>query len=308
MTQPWYKRLGDGLARTRGELQGHLNVLLRRGPDIDEVFWEGLEDALLQADVGVIATTEMVDRLRDIATREALPDASAVLSRLADEIAAEVGGDGEDPFASGPATVLVVGVNGTGKTTSVGKIAKSAADAGRRVVIGSADTFRAAAIEQLRVWGERAGVPVIERPHGADPAAVVFDTLKEAAARDADLVLIDTAGRLHTSTDLMAELVKVKRVAERESPYPVRIVLVLDATTGQNGLVQAREFDRALGLDALVVTKLDGTAKAGILVAVVRELGLPVVRIGVGEGADDLEPFDPAAFAAAIVGEGSAEA
>ena len=302
MSEPWYKRLSDGLARTRGELQGHLNQLLRKGPDLDASFWEDLEDALLQADMGVTATSEMVDRLRAIASREALPDAAAVLARLADEIASEVTVDGADPFDSGPATVLVVGVNGTGKTTSVGKIAKSAADTGRVVVIGSADTFRAAAIEQLRVWADRAGVPVIERSHGADPAAVVFDTIAEGRARSADLVLVDTAGRLHTSADLMAELVKVKRVAERESVHPVRVVLVMDATTGQNGLVQAREFHRALGLDALVLTKLDGTAKGGIVIAVARELGVPVVRIGVGEGVGDLERFDPAAFSRAIVG------
>jgi fused signal recognition particle receptor len=197
----------------------------------------------------------------------------------------------------------VVGVNGTGKTTSVGKIAKHAADSGRKVVIGSADTFRAAAIEQLRVWADRAGVPVVERAHGADPAAVVFDTIAEGRKRGADLVLIDTAGRLHTSTDLMAELTKVKRIAERESLHPVSTVLVMDATTGQNGLVQAREFDRALDLDAIVLTKLDGTAKGGIVVAVARELGLPVVRIGVGEGTEDLEPFDPDEFARAIVGD-----
>jgi fused signal recognition particle receptor len=302
--QPWYRRLGEGLARTRGELQGHLNVLLGRGPDLDDAFWEGLEDALIGSDMGVTATTEMVERLRDAAARDALPDAAAVLARLADEIAAELDVPGIDPFSSGPATVLVVGVNGTGKTTSVGKLAKAAADEGRTVVIGSADTFRAAAIEQLRVWAERAGVPVIERAHGADPAAVVFDTLGEASTRQADLVLIDTAGRLHTSADLMAELAKVKRVAIKESAHPVRIVLVMDATTGQNGLVQAREFHRALELDALVLTKLDGTAKGGIVVAVARELGVPVVRVGVGEGVADLEPFEPAAFAAAIVGQG----
>lgn len=302
MTEPWYKRIGEGLARTRGELRGHLNVLLKRGPNLDDAFWEDLEDALLQADMGVDATTAMVADLRDRAAREDLPDAAAVLERLAEEVAMQVSVPGEDPFALPQVTVLVVGVNGTGKTTSVGKIAKSMAEDGRKVVIGSADTFRAAAIEQLRVWAERASVPVIERPHGSDPAAVVFDTLAEARAHGADCVIIDTAGRLHTSADLMAELVKVKRVAERESPHPVRIVLVMDATTGQNGLIQAREFDRALDLDALVLTKLDGTAKGGIVVAVARELGLPVVRVGVGEGADDLEPFDPRVFADAIVG------
>lgn len=302
MTEPWYKRLGEGLTKTRGELRGHLNVLLRRGPDLDAVFWEELEDALLQADMGIAATTEMVAHLRDVAARESLPDAAAVIERLAGEIAGEVTVDGEDPFALPQCTILMVGVNGTGKTTSVGKLAKSLSAAGRRVVIGSGDTFRAAAIEQLRVWAERAGVPVVERPHGSDPAAVVFDTIGEAREHGADVVLIDTAGRLHTSADLMAELVKVKRVAERESPFPVRTVLVMDATTGQNGLIQAREFHRALSLDALVLTKLDGTAKGGIVVAVARELGIPVVRVGVGEGADDLRPFDARDFAEAIVG------
>ncbi len=302
MTEPWYKRLGEGLAKTRGELRGHLNVLLRRGPDLDDVFWEELEDALIQADMGIAATTEMVARLRDLAARESLPDAAAVVDRLATEIAAEVSVDGEDPFSLPQCTILMVGVNGTGKTTSVGKLAKSLADAGRRVVIGSGDTFRAAAIEQLRVWAERAAVPVVERPHGSDPAAVVFDTIAQAREHGADTIMIDTAGRLHTSADLMAELVKVKRVAERESPFPVRTVLVMDATTGQNGLIQAREFDRALSLDAIVLTKLDGTAKGGIVVAVARELGLPVVRIGVGEGPEDLEPFDPGVFAEALVG------
>lgn len=303
MAEPaWYRRLGDGLAKTRGELRGHLNVLLKRGPQLDEVFWEDLEDALLQADVGVTATTELIARLRDLAAREALPDAAAVIDRLAAEIAREVDVAGEDPFASPAVTVLVVGVNGTGKTTSVGKIAKSLAESGRRVVIGSGDTFRAAAIEQLRVWAERAGVPVVERSHGSDPAAVVFDTMSRARELGADAILIDTAGRLHTSADLMSELVKVKRVAERESPHPVRTVLVMDATTGQNGLIQAREFHKALDLDAIVLTKLDGTAKGGIVVAVARDLGLPVVRIGVGEGAEDLEPFDAAVFGHALVG------
>lgn len=300
---PWYRRLGAGLSRTREQLNGHLNVLLKRGPQLDEGFWDGLEEALILADIGGLAASEMIDRLRKAATRDALPDAHSVVARLVDEIVTEVTTDAIDPFGDGPACVLMVGVNGTGKTTSVGKLANAAASSGRRVVIGSADTFRAAAIEQLRVWGERAGVPVIERAHGSDPAAVVYDTIAEAKERDSDLILIDTAGRLHTSPDLMAELQKVKRVAERESPYPVRCVLVIDATTGQNGIVQAREFHRALDLDGVILTKLDGTAKGGIVVAVVRELGLPVLRIGIGEGIADLDPFDATAFARALVGD-----
>lgn len=298
----WYKRIGEGLAKTRGELRGHINVLLKRGPELDDAFWEDLEDALIQADMGVTATTELVSRLRALAAREALPNAETVIARLAEEIAAEVTVEGEDPFSLPQVTVLVVGVNGTGKTTSVGKLAKDLAESGRSVVIGSGDTFRAAAIEQLRVWADRAGVPVVERPHGSDPAAVVFDTMAEARVRGADVVIVDTAGRLHTSADLMSELTKVKRVADRESPYPVRTVLVMDATTGQNGLIQAREFNKALALNAIVLTKLDGTAKGGIVVAVARDLGVPVIRIGVGEGPDDLEPFHATVFAEALIG------
>lgn len=300
---PLLQRLGRGLSRTREQLGGRLNVLLRRGPQLDEEFWDGLEEALILADVGAVAASEIVEDLRKTAVREALPDAQAVLERLVERIAEEVAIPSDDPFDSGPACVLMVGVNGTGKTTSVGKIAFAAASAGRNVVIGSADTFRAAAIEQLRVWAERAGVPVVERVRGSDPAAVVFDTIAEGKRRDADLILIDTAGRLHTSPDLMAELQKAHRVAERESPHPVRTVLVLDATTGQNGLVQAREFHRALGLDGVVLTKLDGTAKGGIVVAVAREIGIPVVRVGIGEAIDDLELFDPQAFARAMIGD-----
>ncbi|MDO9557001.1 MAG: signal recognition particle-docking protein FtsY [Coriobacteriia bacterium] len=301
MAPVWYERLTEGLTRTRESLQGQLNVLLRKGPDLDVEFWSDLEDTLVAADMGAAAVTEIVDRLRDDATREALPDAQAVLDRLVHEIAAEIRTSKADLLAEKPLVVLVVGINGTGKTTTVGKLAKALSDEGRRVVIGSGDTFRAAAIEQLRIWATRANVPVVERERGSDPASVSFDTLRSAEAQDADLVLIDTAGRLHTSPDLMAELQKVHRVTQRESRWPVRVLLVMDATTGQNGLVQAREFDRALGLDGIVLTKLDGTAKGGIAVAIARDLGLPIVRIGVGEDVDDLRPFDPDEFARALV-------
>jgi len=195
----------------------------------------------------------------------------------------------------------MVGVNGTGKTTSVGKLAKQTVDAGRTVMLGSADTFRAAAAEQLDVWADRAQVPVVRRERGADPAAVAFDTVAAAEQSGSDLTLIDTAGRLHTSPELMRELQKVKRVTESRSKPPVRTVLVMDATTGQNGLTQAREFDSALGVDGIVLTKLDGTAKGGIAVAISRELGIPILRIGVGEGLEDLRPFEPEVFARALV-------
>ncbi len=300
MSTPWHRRLADGLTKTRTRLGEQLNVLLSRGPDVDAVFWEGLEEALITSDLGAAASAEIVDALKDEATRWALPDAASVLSLLVERIAAEFA-DGDDPFSEEPVTILMVGVNGTGKTTSVGKIAKQAADAGRTVLLGSGDTFRAAAAEQLDVWAERAGVRVVGRERGADSAAVAFDTVALAERIGADLTIIDTAGRLHTSADLMRELQKVVRVTKERSVAPVRVVLVIDATTGQNGLVQAREFHAALGVDALVLTKLDGTAKGGIAIAISRDIGVPVVRIGVGEGIDDLHPFEPAEFARAIV-------
>jgi len=303
MSAQWFRRLSEGLTKTRDQLQGHLNVLLRRGPDLDEEFWGDLEDALIGADMGVTAVTEVVDRLRDAAARQALPDAAAVVGHLTDELAEELTVSGEDFLSDGAATILVVGVNGTGKTTSVGKLAKQAADAGRKVLLGSADTFRAAAVEQLHVWSDRAGVPIVERERGADPAAVAYDTLAKAKAEGYDLVLIDTAGRLHTSVDLMQELQKVRRVVDRESPYPVKVLLVMDATTGQNGLAQARQFHEALGVDGIVLTKLDGTAKGGIAVAIARDLRLPILRIGVGEGLEDLRGFDAHEFAGALAGE-----
>lgn len=299
----WFDRLSAGLSRTREQLSGQLNVLLGRGPDVDEAFWSDLEDALIGADMGFTAVTGMVERLRDTARRQALPDARAVLLHLAGEIAGELrAAEIPDFIDATPATVLVVGINGTGKTTTVGKLAKAAADEGRSVLIGSADTFRAAAVEQLHIWADRAGVPVIESERGTDPASVAFDAVRESRVRAVDLLLIDTAGRLHTSKDLMAELSKVKRIVERESAAPVHTLLVMDATTGQNGLTQAREFNAAVGIDAIALTKLDGTAKGGIAVAVVRELNVPIVRIGVGEGAEDLRAFDPEEFASALVG------
>jgi len=302
MSQPWYRRLSDGLSKSRERLEGQLNVLMRRGPDLDAEFWSDLEDALIGADMGVSAVTEIVERLRDSAARKALPDAYAVLAHLAEELAAEFPPDVED-FLGGRTTVLVVGVNGAGKTTTVGKLAKQAVDEGHSVLLGSADTFRAAALEQLDVWATRAQVPVVKRERGADPASVVFDAIAQAKERDVELTLVDTAGRLHTSKDLMLELQKIARVAQRESDAPVKVLLVMDATTGQNGLAQAREFDAALDVDGIVLTKLDGTAKGGIAVAIARELGIPILRIGVGEGIEDLRPFVAEEFARALLPE-----
>jgi fused signal recognition particle receptor len=301
MSTPWYRRLAEGLSRSRERLGGQLNILLQRGPDLDEEFWSDLEDTLVSADLGFAATVDIVARLRRSSAEHALPDAEAVIAALGTQIAAEFPGDAIDPLSLSPVTILVVGVNGTGKTTTVGKLAKQGVDAGRRVMLGSADTFRAAASEQLDIWAERAAVAIVRRDRGADPAAVAFDTVAKAEEVGSDLTLIDTAGRLHTSADLMRELQKVKRVTENRSKPPVKTLLVMDATTGQNGLTQAREFNAALSVDAIALTKLDGTAKGGIAVAVARELGIPIVRIGVGEGIDDLRPFVAEEFAAALV-------
>lgn len=301
MSRTWLERLSDGLSRTREQIGDRIAELVGRGPDVDDSFWEGLEETLIAADMGAPAALGIVERLRAHARRQDLPDVAAVEAALVDLIASELPAAG-DPLSESPVTILFVGVNGTGKTTSVGKIAAEMATSGRRVVVGSADTYRAAAIEQLRVWAGRADVPVVERERGTDPASVVFDTLAEARAAGADLVLIDTAGRLHTSADLMQELRKVQRVAKAQSTAPVRSLLVLDATTGQNGVAQARAFNDALSLDGIVLTKLDGTARGGIAVAASRELGLPIVRVGVGEDLEDLHAFDPVEFARALTG------
>ena len=299
----FFDRISEGLSRSREKFKEQMNVRLDRGPDLDDEFWDGLEESLILSDVGASAASTIVENLRDQATRKALPDAYAVLDLLYDQIARTFSEGGENVFGDGAAIVLFVGINGTGKTTTVGKIAKEATDAGRRVLLGSADTFRAAAIEQLEVWAKRANVEICTRERGSDPASVCYDTIERAEQTGADLVLIDTAGRLHTSADLMRELEKVVNVVRKRANMPVYTVLVTDATTGQNGLSQAREFDRALDLDGVIVTKLDGTAKGGIALAVSHELDLPVLKIGVGEGLDDLKDFDPLDFARALVGD-----
>lgn len=299
----FFDRISQGLARSRERFTEQMNVLLDRGPDLDDDFWDGLEETLILADIGGPAAFDIVEGLRDTATRKALPDAYAVLDLLNERMASSFAEGGEEIFGGEPAVVLFVGINGAGKTTTVGKLAKEATDVGRTVLLGSADTFRAAAIEQLEEWARRANVEICTRERGSDPASVCYDTLERAESKGADLVLIDTAGRLHTSADLMRELEKVVNVVRKRSSLPVYTVLVIDATTGQNGMQQAKEFDRALKLDGVIVTKLDGTAKGGIALAVSHELDLPILKIGVGEGLDDLKDFDAHEFARAFVGE-----
>ena len=299
----FFDRISQGLARSRERFTEQMNVLLDRGPNLDDDFWDGLEETLILADIGGPAAFDIVEGLRDTATRKALPDAYAVLDLLNERMASSFAEGGEEIFGGEPAVVLFVGINGAGKTTTVGKLAKEATDAGRTVLLGSADTFRAAAIEQLEEWARRANGEICTRERGSDPASVCYDTLERAESKGADLVLIDTAGRLHTSADLMRELEKVVNVVRKRSSLPVYTVLVIDATTGQNGMQQAKEFDRALKLDGVIVTKLDGTAKGGIALAVSHELDLPILKIGVGEGLDDLKDFDAHEFARAFVGE-----
>ena len=297
----------DKINRSRTKFNERMNVLFRRGPKLDEDFWDDLEETLILSDLGAQATMEVIDRLRDQATRKALPDAYAVLDMLADEISGLFAEPDPDPLRMNPVCVLFVGINGAGKTTTVGKLANQASLGGRKVLIGSGDTFRAAAIEQLDIWGERSGVEVVKRERGSDPASVCYDVVERAEQLGSDLVLIDTSGRLHTSDELMRELQKVVNVTRKRADVDVKTVLVIDATTGQNGLQQAREFDKSLDLDGVIMTKLDGTAKGGIAVAVSHELGLPILRVGVGEGIEDLQPFDAREYAEALFGEMRAE-
>lgn len=299
----FFGRFSDGLTRSRATFRERMNIILDRGPKLDEEFWDGLEETLILADVGGGVAARIVENLRDQATMKALPDAYAVLDLLYDEIAELFVEGGEGIFDGDPSVVLFVGVNGSGKTTTCGKIAKELHDGGKSVVLGSADTFRAAAIEQLEVWVKRADVEMCSRERGADPASVCYDTIARAEELGADKVLIDTAGRLHTSADLMRELEKVVNVVRKRSNVPVYNVLVIDATTGQNGLNQAREFNKALDLDGVIITKLDGTAKGGIALAVSHELQLPILKLGVGEGMDDLKDFDALEYARDLIGD-----
>ncbi|GHG04997.1 signal recognition particle-docking protein FtsY [Streptomyces zaomyceticus] len=299
-------RLRARLARSQNSLGKGLLTLLSR-EHLDEDTWEEIEETLLTADVGVAPTQELVERLRERVRVLGTRTPEELRGLLREELVALLGPDldrtvkTESP-ADVPGVVMVVGVNGTGKTTTTGKLARVLVADGKSVVLGAADTFRAAAADQLQTWGERVGARTVRGPEGGDPASIAFDAVKEGIAEGADVVLIDTAGRLHTKTGLMDELGKVKRVVEKHGPLD-EILLVLDATTGQNGLTQARVFAEVVDITGIVLTKLDGTAKGGIVVAVQRELGVPVKLIGLGEGPDDLAPFEPGAFVDALIGD-----
>jgi fused signal recognition particle receptor len=298
-------RLRQRLSRSQGTLGRGLLALLSR-ERLDEDTWEDIEDTLLTADVGVGPTQELVDKLRSRLRVEGTTAASA-RQVLREELLALVDPSLDrslhvDRHDGLPGVVLMVGVNGTGKTTTVGKLARVLVAQDKQVVLGAADTFRAAAADQLATWGERVGVPAVRGPEGSDPASVAFEAVKTGIEQEADVVLVDTAGRLQNKAGLMDELGKVKRVVEKQTPVS-EVLLVLDATTGQNGMTQARVFREVVDVTGIVLTKLDGSAKGGIVIAVQRELGVPVKLVGLGEGADDLAPFDPEAFVDALLGD-----
>ena len=296
-----FDRIKAGLQKTRAVFSGHMDELVENYKKLDDDFFEDLSDILIMADVGMKTTELAVSRLREKCKAEKIGSAEQAREALK-EILADMMRT-EPMRLESPMVLLVIGVNGVGKTTTIGKLATRFKTVGRRVIICAADTFRAAAAEQLTVWAERADVPIIKQKEGADPAAVVYDGIQAARSRHADILIVDTAGRLHNKAHLMEELKKISRVAEREYPEArVKALLVIDATTGQNGLQQALLFKEVANIEGIVLTKLDGTAKGGIAVAIRNELGLPVYYIGFGEQLDDLQPFDARQFVDAIFG------
>ena len=297
--QGLFSRLWQGLSKTRGNVAGRVDELIEATETIDEDFYEDLVDILIMSDMGVRTSDKVIQELKTRVARERITDAKKAREILKD-ILKEIMGMPRKPL-KWPMVMLVVGVNGVGKTTTIGKLAMRFKDARHSVVLAAADTFRAAAGDQLQIWADRAQVPIVRHAEGADPAAVVFDGVQKAKASEADLLIVDTAGRLHNKKNLMEELRKISRVITREyEEAEVRTLLVIDATTGQNGLQQAREFSEVADVSGIVLTKLDGTAKGGIAVAIMDELKLPVLYIGVGEGIEDLQAFDANAFVDAI--------
>ena len=304
----FFSKIKEGLKKTRTSIGEGFNSVFSVFRKVDEDFLEELLELLIMADVGYETSERIIDELRKKAKLENLNDSESVKAALAEIIAESMRGGNDLNISTKPSVILVVGVNGVGKTTTIGKLAHRLSESGKKVIIGAADTFRAAAIDQIAVWAERSGTDIVKHKDGADPAAVVYDTIAAAKARNADVIICDTAGRLHNKKNLMGELEKITRVIDRELPDADKeILLVLDATTGQNAIEQAKDFKEAVGVTGVALTKLDGTAKGGITIAVKDVTGVPVKLVGVGEGMDDLHYFEPDAFAKALVGIEDAE-
>ncbi len=300
-----FARLKEGLAKTRNSIADGFDSIFNGFSSIDDDFYEELEEILIMGDLGVHATTEILDRLKEQVREQHLKEPAACRQLLIDTIKERMDvGENAYEFENRPSVLLVVGVNGVGKTTSIGKLASQMKNRGKRVILAAADTFRAGAIEQLREWANRAGVEIIAQNEGSDPAAVVFDAVSAAKARKADILICDTAGRLHNKKNLMEELKKINRIIDREYPEAYKeTLIVLDGTTGQNALAQAREFMAVADVSGIILTKMDGTAKGGIAVAVQAELGIPVKYIGIGEHIDDLQKFDADSYVDALFAE-----
>lgn len=297
----FFSKIKEGLKKTRDNVVGQIDSMLKSFTKIDDELFEELEELLVMGDVGMSTASKICDQLKEKVKKDGITDPKVIRWMLEDITAEMLAGGEELVLNTKPSIILVIGVNGVGKTTTIGKFANNFVKDGKKVILAAADTFRAAAIEQLEIWAERSGASIVKQKEGSDPAAVVFDAIAAAKARDADIIICDTAGRLHNKKHLMDELSKISRVIDRELPGADKeFLLVLDATTGQNAVVQANEFRNATGITGIVLTKLDGTAKGGVVLAIKDGLGIPVKYVGVGEQIDDLQPFDPQGFAEAL--------
>ena len=299
----FFEKIRDGLRKTRDAIFGRIDTMLKSFTKIDDELFEELEELLVMADVGVYTAEKICDELRKRVKQEGITEPKEINRLLAEVISEMLKGGQELKIDTKPSVILVIGVNGVGKTTTIGKMAANFIRQGKKVTLAAADTFRAAAIDQLQIWADRAGADIIKQGEGADPAAVVFDSIASAKAKGSDIIIVDTAGRLHNKKNLKAELEKINRIINRELPDSDKeVLLVLDATTGQNAVNQTKEFRNAAGITGIVLTKLDGTAKGGVILAIKEELNVPVKYIGVGEQIDDLQPFEPDEFARALFG------
>ena len=297
----FFNKIAEGLKKTRDSMMGKVDALLNSFTKIDEDFFDELEESLIMADVGAVTSARICENLRKKVKEEGLSDPASVKGALKEIIAQMLAGDEALNLSTKPSIILVIGVNGVGKTTTIGKLAHNLHEDGKKVLLAAADTFRAAAIDQLQIWAERSGVDLVKHGEGSDPAAVVFDAINAGKARGCDVVICDTAGRLHNKKNLMDELSKIARVIDREAPGSAKeVLLVLDATTGQNALNQAKLFQEAAGLTGIILTKLDGTARGGVVIGIKEELNIPIKYIGVGEQIDDLRPFDSKDFVEAL--------